>query len=327
MRIAVVGATGITGETLLKLLPESRLEWDELVLLASERSAETSLLVGRKHYKVEAVTEDSFDGVDLAFFAVGDELSKKFVPVALEKGAIVIDKSSVFRMDEKVPLVVVGVNETEISDARLISNPNCTTIMLCHTLYPLLPFGPREIYVASYQSLSGAGKEELKAFLRKVSTLPKEAIMDITSPELAQIFKAVPAIDEPIHLEYKEEKKIREETAKILNLYDAEIYATAVRIPTIIGHCVSVFVRLNHRASIEDVRLALEEDSFIELLPREEVPDTTLALSIPDKVIVGRVRAYFEEKCAGFFAVSNNIVLGAALNALLIAEYRMGVGS
>ncbi len=327
MKIAVAGATGLTGETLLKLLPKSRLKYDDLVLLGSEQSVGKSVKVKGKSYEVELLSEDKFEGVDLAFFAVGDSLSEKYVPIALESGAIVIDKSAIFRLTEGVPLVVVGVNESDISTSRLIANPNCTTILLCHTLYPLLPFGPKEVYVSSYQSLSGAGRDTVDLFLDDIRKIKKKSMSNLNSPELAQVLKASPAIGAPSLLEFSEEKKIREETTKILNLDETEIYATAVRVPVVIGHSISCFVKFNYRASIEDIRLALEEHKFIELLPRDEVPDSTFAISVPDKVVIGRVRAYFEEKSACFFAVSNNLVLGAALNALLIAEYRTAIES
>ncbi len=327
MRIAVVGATGMTGQALLKLLPESRIKYDELVLLGSERSEGETTIVGRRKHEIRRLAKEQFKDVNLAFFAVGDELSEKYVPVALECGAVVVDKSSVYRMRDDVPLVVVGVNESEVSSSRLISNPNCTTIMLAHSLFPLTAFGLREVHVASYQSMSGAGRDEVESFLESIGKLKAEDRKNPESPKLAQIFKAVPGIGPPFHLDYQEEKKIREETSKILNLDETEIYATAVRVPTLVGHCIACFIKLNYRASIEDIRLALEEHKYIELLPSEEIPDSTLALSVPDKVVVGRVRSYFEEKCVCLFAVSNNLVIGAALNALLIGECKLAMSS
>jgi len=321
VKIAIVGATGLVGQTLLSLLENSSIKPDELLLLGSKRSKGIEMTAFGTKHPVQVVSQKSFQGVDIAFFAVENEISLEFIPRALEAGAFVVDKSSAFRMKEDVPLVVMGVNEGKIGKSRLVANPNCVAIALCHVIYPLLPFAPREINVATYQSLSGAGKEKIESFISSVEEGLKVGKSSPLSPEFEKIFQVVPAIGKRNHLEFEEEKKLREESTKILNLSQTDIYCTCVRVPTIVGHCLAIFMKLEHRASLEDIKLALAEHPYVELLPDEEIPDSSLAITVPGKVVVGRLRAYFEERSVNLFAVSNNLIVGAAQNALEIAEY------
>jgi len=323
MRIAVAGATGLTGEVLLSLLPASPLGDAELVLLASERSRGKAVTVKEREYPVQELTEGSFNGVDLAFFSVGDELSRKFVPRALEAGARVVDKSNAYRMDPQVPLVVVGVNEEKALGARLVANPNCTTIGLAHVLSALLPFGLEQVVVSSYQSLSGAGRPAVQDFWDRLAPLagrPAGTPLDVYDAAIAEVLTLVPAVGSAEGIHFSEELKLKRETTKILDLADTAIYATAVRVPALVGHALSVHARLRHRASIEDVHLALEDNPHILLLPEDRIPVSRLAIEHRDRVVVGRVRSYFEEGVVELFAVSDNLHIGAALNALHIAE-------
>lgn len=323
MRIAVAGATGLTGEVLLSLLPQSAFADADLVLLASERSRGKPIRVAERRFAVQKLTEDSFAGVDMAFFALGDELSRKFVPLALAAGAHVVDKSNAFRMDPAVPLVVVGVNEERALGAELVANPNCTTIGLAHILSALKPFGLEQVVVSSYQALSGAGRPAVEAFwkrLRTVRARTTRSPLDVYDPVAAEVLNLNPAIGAAEGLHFGEELKLKRESAKILELTDTAIYATAVRVPTLVGHALSVHTRLRHHASTEDVHLALEDNPNIFLLPDDEIPESSLAIAHRDRVVVGRVRAYFDEGIVELFAVSDNLHLGAALNALRIAE-------
>lgn len=323
MRIAVAGATGLTGEVLLSLLPASPLGGAELALLASERSEGKSLQVGERTWPVQELTRDSFDGVNLAFFSLGDELSRQYVPAALKAGARVVDKSNAFRMDPQVPLVVVGINEELALDAPLVANPNCTTIGLAHVLSAMRPFGLEQVVVSSYQSLSGAGRWVVDGFwegLEPLGARPSERPMDVYNATAAQVLNLIPAIGSRHGVHFEEELKLKRESAKILELSDTVIYATAVRVPTLVGHALAVHVRLRHHASTEDVHLALEDNPHILLLPDEAIPESRLAIEHRERVIVGRVRAYFDEGAVELFAVCDNLHLGAALNALRIAE-------
>lgn len=319
MRIAIAGATGMTGEMLLSILPKSRLSDAELLLLASSSSAGTAIETASGTHEVQELRDGCFADVDLAFFAVGDALSAEFVPQALDAGARVVDKSNAFRLAEGVPLVVAGVNDHAIGSARLVANPNCTTICFVHSIAPLVQFGIEEAVAASYQSLSGAGRDVVRRFWVEAG----KALQGEPAPyseEAAAALQVVPAIDRLIGDEYREEAKLRMETGKILGLDPNRIYNTAVRVPVLIGHSIAIHLRLNRQVSENEVREALAGNPTLLVLATGETPTSLHAVQYPSRVIVGRVRVRDEGRCVEMFAVSDNLHVGAALNGLLIAE-------
>ncbi len=319
MRIAVAGATGLVGEVLLGLLPQSRFADAEIVALASADSAGRCLPYAGGELTVSELTVDSFKDVDLAFFAIGDELSQRFVPQALDAGARVVDKSNAFRLKEGVPLMVPGVNDEALGDAKLAANPNCTTIGFVHAIAPLARFGIEEVVAATYQAISGAGRDAVSGFWAQT----KQALAgepDAYSTAAAEALRVVPAVDELIGDEHKEETKLRLESAKILGLEDKRIFATAARVPVLTGHSVAAHLKLHDEISEEAVRDALGESPTLQVLPTGETPTSADAVKHRDRVVVGRIRVRPQQRTVDLFAVADNLHIGAALNGLRIGE-------
>jgi len=291
-KVGIVGVTGAVGLEFLKVLKDRRFPIKELRVFASERSKGREILWGDERLRVEVPSYENFKGLDLLFFTAGAKVSLEYVPIAVKAGAIVIDNSSAFRMEKDVPLVVPEVNGESIEYPRgIIANPNCSTIQLVMVLYPLHRVaGLKRVVVSTYQAVSGAGLraiEELKRETRKVLE-GEEPTSEVFPHPIA--FEALPHID--IFQEYdytKEEWKIIKETRKILGLPDLRITATAVRIPVIRGHSESVNVEFERELSVEEAREALRRD-----------------LSV--------------EHGLNLWIVSDNLLKGAALNAVQIAE-------
>jgi aspartate-semialdehyde dehydrogenase len=319
VKIAVVGATGMVGEVLLSLLPKSIFAGDEIHAFASATSAGTLVPYDGKDLAVSELKHGSLKGFDLAFFAIGDNLSREYVPEAIEAGCRVVDKSNAFRMKEGVPLMVAGVNDKALGDSKLAANPNCTTIGFVHALAPLMQFGIEEVAVATYQSLSGAGRDAVNGFLGYAADVLSEK-PGYYSPDLATAFQANPAVDRLEGDEYLEETKLRLETWKITGLDADRIFPTAVRVAVIIGHSMAVHVRLRDEVSETSVREAFTDNPTLNVLPLGEVPWSGWAVKLPDKVTVGRIRVRSEKRVVYFFATSDNLNIGAAFNGLRIAE-------
>ncbi len=323
MRIAVVGATGLVGEVLLGLLPESRFADAEIVALASADSAGKRIPYANGELTVSELVSDSFAGVELAFFAIGDELSERFVPQALDAGAQVVDKSNAFRLSEGVPLMVPGVNDDALGDAKLAANPNCTTIGFVHAIAPLMRFGIEEVVAATYQAISGAGRDAVSGFWEQAAQALQDE-PDAYSIAAADALRTVPAVDDLVGDEHKEETKLRLESAKILGLEAERIFATAVRVPVLVGHCVAVHLRLCDEIDEAKVRDALGESPTLQVLPTGETPTSADAVKHRDRVVVGRIRVRPQQRTVDLFAVADNLHIGAALNGLRIGEMMCG---
>lgn len=319
MRIAVVGATGLVGEVLLGLLQRSKFADAEIVALASAESAGKCLPYSGDELMVSELTADSFKDVDLAFFAIGDELSQRFVPLALDAGARVVDKSNAFRLTEGVPLMVPGVNDGALDDAKLAANPNCTTIGFVHAIAPLARFGIEEVVAATYQAISGAGRDAVADFWYGAKQA-LEGEPDAYSTVAAEALRVVPAVDNLIGDEHREETKLRLESAKILGLDAERIFATAVRVPVLTGHSVAAHLKLRDEVSEAAVRDALAASPTLQVLPTGETPTSADAVKHRDRVIVGRIRVRPEQRVVDLFAVADNLHIGAALNGLRIGE-------
>lgn len=325
--VAIVGATGAVGERMRLILEERRFPVGNLVLLASRRSRGSLLSFQGRGVAVEELGVGSFSGIDIALFSAGSDVSGEFAPLAAKAGAVVIDNSSRFRMDENVPLVVPEVN---IGDARahsgIIANPNCSTIQMVVALKPLHDaFGLRRVVVSTYQAVSGSGRRAIAELERQTAEIVAGTapIVEVYPQQIAG--NVLPHIDTFSAGGYtKEELKMIDETRKIMHLPELKITATAVRVPVVTGHSESVNAEFERPiASIEHVRKVLAGAAGIELVddPENGVYPTALQAAGKDAVFVGRLRLDTSVSSGiDLWVVSDNLRKGAALNAVQIAE-------
>ncbi|MFQ5824113.1 MAG: aspartate-semialdehyde dehydrogenase [bacterium] len=324
--LAVVGATGMVGRTFVKLLEERNFPIAAIRLLASENSKGESIKFFNQDVSVEILKEDSFQGIDIAFFSAGTQISKKFASKAAESGAIVIDNSSAFRMVENVPLVVPEVNPQALKkDQKIIANPNCSTIQMVVAAKPLHDTASiKRIVVSTYQSVSGTGKnavqelqQQCEAFIHK-----REITKNTYLHQIA--FNLLPHIDSFLDDGYtKEEIKMVMETRKILEEPDLPISATCVRVPVFNGHSLSLNLEFERRLNIEVAQTILSKAPGILLMddPKNALYPTPLTVSGKDYVFVGRVRQDTSVNHGlNLWIVADNLRKGAALNAIQIAE-------
>ena len=330
LQIAVVGATGLVGRELLKLLEEAPFPIGRVVASASARSVGEIIAFGNETLEIQPLDILHMAGVQLAFFAIGEDVSRTWVPKLAEEGVKVIDKSNAFRLSEGVPLVVGGVNDDAIRpDSRIVANPNCSTIELAIPLSVLAKeFGLRRVIVSTYQSVSGAGSDLVDQLKRQVEHFETELHLNMAElPPDEVAFNVLPRIG-PIADDgfSEEENKLIMETRKILGLPDLPMSATAARVPVYVGHAEAVTVDLNTHASVGDVQRALQSTPHIRYFPNEtkSLRPTPVHSAQPDYdfVDVGRLRAdpVFDNGFS-FFVCANNLRVGAALNAVRIADY------
>lgn len=328
LTVAVVGATGLVGEEMIRVLEERKFPVAKLVPLASERSAGKSVSFNGKTVDVQTLNANSFAGVDVALFSAGGDVSKEYGPIAAAAGAVVIDNSSVFRMASDVPLVVPEVNPQALDKLparRIIANPNCSTIQMVVVLKPLHDVAKiKRVVVSTYQSVSGAGKEaidELTAGTRALFS-GEDVEPQVFPHRIA--FNCVPQIDAFLPDGYtKEEQKMIQETTKILGDDSIKVTATTVRVPVYYGHSESVNIETEKPLSAETAR------EFLERAPGVVVVDDPAELVYPlasecagtDAVYVGRLRNDLTVKHGlNCWIVADNIRKGAATNAVQIAE-------
>jgi aspartate-semialdehyde dehydrogenase len=322
--IAIVGATGLVGNEMIVVLEQLQVPFSEIRLLASQDSVGEVYKVGSYEAAVEALDENSFQGVDIALFATSAELAKKFVPVAIEAGAVAIDNSRQFRMDKEVPLVVPEVNwHTVTAATRLIANPNCSTIQLVPVLQAAHDLaGLKRVVVSTYQAVSGAGKAALDELWAQTLAIcnQKEVPMEEFQHQIA--FNCIPQIDVLLDNGYtREEYKIINESRKILGLPDLRITATAVRVPVFHGHAESVNVETERELSPEMFLKDLEKREGIEAFPAADEYPMQVNAASTDTIQVGRVRRDESvEHGLNFWVVADNVRKGAALNAVQIAK-------
>ncbi|MBW7453641.1 aspartate-semialdehyde dehydrogenase [Paenibacillus sepulcri] len=332
--VAVVGATGAVGEQIIGLLEKRNFPIAALKLLSSARSAGTKIMFKGQEHIVEEATPESFKDVEIALFSAGGDVTKALAPHAIEHGAVCIDNTNAFRMDPETPLVVPEVNIDKISEHKgLIANPNCSTIQMVAALKPLLDrYGISRIIVSTYQAVSGAGSRAIEEMLRQTREVldGNELVPDIlpvgSLPVKHQIaFNAIPQIDKFQDNGYTlEEMKMIRETKKILGDDSIEVTATCVRIPVVYGHSESVYVELKNDYDLEDVKKLLGDAPGVVLVddPANQLyPLATDAAGKPD-VFVGRLRRDFgSSRGLNMWIVSDNLLKGAAWNAVQIAEY------
>ncbi len=330
MNVAIVGASGAVGQEFLRVLEEGNFPVDKLRLFGSSRSAGRSVEWCGMTYVIEELTPDPdlFEGVDVAFVSAGAGVSKQYADIITRHGALMIDNSSAFRMDDDVPLVVPEVNGEDAFNTprRIIANPNCTTIQMVVALKAINDISPiRRVHVATYQAASGAGATamfELQEQHRQIAA-GEEAKVEKFVDQLA--YNVIPHIDTFQDNGYtREEMKMHFETKKIMHAPNLEVSATCVRVPVLRAHSEAIWVETEDEISVEMARKAFAEGEGLVLEDRIEPLGYPMPLRCAglDPVYVGRVRKDLANpKGLAFWTVSDQIKKGAALNAVQIARY------
>ena len=324
--VAIAGATGAVGTEFLKLLEARDFPMKSLRLLASSRSAGSKLKFRGENLEVEELTPKSFKGIDIAFFSAGGLRSKEFAPHAVDSGAVVIDNSSAFRMDEKVPLVVPEINPKQAFEHQgLIANPNCSTIQMVVALNPIhRAANIQRVVVSTYQAVSGAGAsamEELKQQLRAWAN-DEPMKQEVFPTQIA--FNLFPHIDVFQDNGYtKEEMKMVHETRKIMNAPNMQISATCVRVPVLRAHSEAVWVETEKPLSESEARKLFEKEQGIVVQDERESGGypTPWHITETQETYVGRIRKDISHPNGlTFWVVADQLYKGAALNAIQIAE-------
>ena len=345
--VAVVGATGLVGETMIEILAERAFPVAELHAVASERSLGKSVRFRDRQAPVKVLQDFDFSGVDIALFSAGAGAAREHAPRAAEQGAVVIDNSSAFRYDDDVPLVVPEVNAEGLAACRargIVANPNCSTIQLVVALKPLYDAaGIERLSVATYQAISGAGRQAMETLVRDTAEMmagqgrpEEEADADgeeaqpngqqsngAAAPSVA--FNVVPHIDAFQDNGYtKEEMKVVWETRKILKDPALRISATAVRVPVFFGHSEAVNVELKRRVAVQEALELFRGARGLIVMSQNQAggyPTAGVEAARSDGVFVGRVREDISHEMGlNFWVVADNVRKGAALNAVQIAE-------
>ena len=321
-RVAVVGATGLVGRTILRVLEERRFPVGDLVPMASERSVGKTVTFAGTSLAVQPLSEEGLRGIDIAFFAAGTDVNRTWAPLAVRAGAVVIDKSNAFRMDPRVPLVVPEVNPEALERHQgIIASPNCSTIQLVVALHPLRQLARMErLLVTTYQAVSATGSEALDELADQIAGKGGRGVY----PKPIA-FNVLPQCDDFGEEGYtKEEMKLVNETRKILNEPDLAISATAARVPVRVGHSEAVLVEFERPLDVADVRAALAAAPGVCLLDGREPGAYPTALDVDgrDEVWVGRIRRDLSsERGIWLWIVADNLRKGAATNAVQIAEH------
>lgn len=324
MKIVIVGATGMVGQVMMKVLEERNLPISELILVASEKSVGKKIIFKGKEIAVVSMQTAIDSSANIALFSAGGEISKIYAPQFAAVGTTVIDNSSTWRMEPRIPLIVPEINaEILTKEDKIIANPNCSTIQLVMVLKPLLEkYGIKRIVVSTYQSVTGTGKAA-------VDQLNAEILgQEVTKVYPYPIFKnALPQCDVFDADDYtKEEWKLMNEPKKILRNLDLKITATAVRVPVQGGHSESVNIELGSGYTIEGIKFLLASTKGV--IVQDDVAHKVYPMPLfsegKDEVFVGRIRRDFsQENSLNLWIVSDNLRKGAATNAVQIAEYLM----
>ena len=334
MKVAIVGASGAVGQEFLRVLEERNFPMDELVLFGSSRSAGNKYTFRGKEYEVQLLQHgDDFKDVDIAFTSAGAGISKEFAEDITKFGAVMIDNSSAFRMDEDVPLVVPECNaEDALNRPRgIIANPNCTTIMMVVVLKPIEKLSHiNRIHVASYQSASGAGAAAMAELQQQYKEINEGEPVTVNKFAYQLAYNVIPQIDVFQDNGYtKEEMKMFNETKKIMHS-DVKCSAMCVRISSLRSHSEAVWVETDEPISVEAAQKALAEAEGVTLLddPSTQTYPMPLFTAGKDDIYVGRVRKDLaNENGLTFWLSGDQIKKGAALNAVQIAEYLIKVGN
>jgi aspartate-semialdehyde dehydrogenase len=325
-QVAVVGATGAVGAEMIDVLEERKFPVERLRPLASSRSAGGTIEFFGESLLIEELTPRSFDGVDLALFSAGSDVSKEFAPIAVNAGCVVIDNSAAWRMDPSVPLVVPEVNAEDLGRHKgIIANPNCSTIQMVVVLKPLHDqVRIKRLVVTTFQSVSGTGKEAMEELLEGCRSL-----LSFQEPEpkvypYPIAFNCLPQIDDFLPSGYtKEEMKLVQETRKIMGDASIQVTATTVRVPVYIGHSESVNVETERKLTANEARAILSTAPGVLVYddPGHQIYPMPRDVAGKDEVFVGRIRE--DESIShglNLWIVADNLRKGAALNAVQIAE-------
>ncbi len=324
--VAVVGATGAVGVEMIKTLEKRNFPVGKLTLLASARSVGKKLKFRGQDVAVKELTKDSFAGIDIALFSAGGSISKEFAPIAAKAGCVVVDNSSAFRMDDSVPLVVPEINAADCKQHKgIIANPNCTTAITLMALYPLhQAFGVKRIFASSYQAVSGTGAKAIEELERQVGQIVsgKPVTKEVYPHQIA--FNVLPHVDSFLPSGYtKEEMKMENEGRKIMHHPKFRASVTCVRVPVYRAHSVAVSAEFEKPVSVEAARAVLRKAPGLDVVDEPEKKEYPLPLYVTDKYNcqVGRIRldcAMDNGLC--FWVVGDQLLKGAALNAVQIAE-------
>lgn len=331
--VAVVGATGAVGQKIIEKLVERSFPYANLKLLASKNSAGKEVEVNGLTYTIEEATPEAFEGVHIAFFSAGGSISKALAKEASNRGAIVIDNTSAFRMDKDIPLVVPEVNKQALHEQTgIIANPNCSTIQMVCTLEPIRQqYGLNKVIVSTYQAVSGAGAAAIHELTNQSENIkennPNPAILPVKSAEKHYPIAGniIPQIDVFGEDGYTlEEHKMMNETKKIMSLPELAIAATCVRVPVITGHSESVYIEVEkENVSVVELKqlLANAQGVTVQDATEEQQYPMPYFAENKDDVFVGRIRKD-PANSRGFhmWIVSDNLLKGAALNSIQIAE-------
>ena len=333
--VAIVGASGAVGAELLRCLDQRQFPVCKLTLLASARSAGKTLSFQGKDLVIEELTGDSFAGVDIALFSAGGGISKEFAPLAAKAGAVVVDNSSAFRMDDQVPLVVPEVNRADVASHQgIIANPNCTTAITLMALYPLhQAFGVKRVFASSYQAVSGSGAkgiEELERQLRHWAAEGRGWDEEILPADQVRVyphqiaFNALPQVDVFLDSGYtKEEMKLENEGRKMMHLPEFKASVTCVRVPVFRAHSVAVSAEFERPVDLAAARAALEAAPGVDVIDDPSSQAYPLAIDVAgrENCAVGRLRRDCAlENGLCFWVAGDQLLKGAALNAVQIAE-------
>ena len=324
--IAIVGATGAVGAELLRVLERRNFPVASLRAISSARSTGKSVRFYDELIPVQELGEQSSDNIDIAFFSAGGEVSREFVPVARQSGAIVVDNSSVFRMDSDVPLVIPEINAADAyNHSGVIANPNCTTAIALMAIYPLhRAFGVRRVFAASYQAVSGSGARAIDELREQVKNAlqDRQLVAEVYAHPIA--FNLLPHVDSFLESGYtKEEMKMQNEGRKIMHLPEFRASVTCVRVPVYRAHSVAISAQFDQPVSVERAREVLAKAQGLELVdePANNRYPMPITVAEKDNCQVGRVRV----DCAfdnglSFWVSGDQLLKGAALNAVQIAE-------
>ncbi len=343
--LALVGATGAVGTVMIDIINSRENIWGEIRLIASPRSAGKQLMVHGTPHTVVALSEEAFDGIDIAMFDVPDEVSEIWAPIAAAKGVVAVDNSAAFRMNPEVPLVVPEVNPHAAKSRPLgiISNPNCTTLTMMAALGALhRKWQLTELVVSSYQAVSGAGAPGIERLQQEIQAVAKNQDAGLSSDNVTETLNANGAVladslwPVPIALNVipvagsmkdgghsSEELKVRNESRKILGIKDLKVAATCVRVPVQVAHSLAVHATFANPVTAEEVRAELEKQPTVVVMddPANGVYPTPAHVAGQDPTFVGRIRqAQDFPNTIDLFAVGDNLRKGAALNTYEIAE-------
>ena len=325
--IAVLGATGVVGREITKIVDELNIEYNEIKFLSSAKSAGTELEFKGKKYIVEEAKSESFDGVNIVLASAGGSTSQKFAPEIVKRGGVLIDNSSAFRMEEDVPLVIAYVNDDDLKKHKgIIANPNCSTSQLMLVLKPLHEKAKiKRLIVSTYQAVSGAGLAAMNELTANTEAALANQDFENTCFKKPIAFNVIPQIDVFCENGYtKEEMKVVKETKKILHLsQDLPISCTAVRVPVYVGHSEAVDIEFEDEITPDEVREILEKSFGVEVIDNPENYDypTTRDAAGVNPVFVGRIRKNLAFKNGiSLWCVADNLRIGAALNTVRICQ-------